>query len=42
MKNLSQQYTALYTTYSYVLHGEIQAIAANECLIVTTWGIGVF
>ena len=25
----SQQYTALYTTYSHVLDGEIKAIAAN-------------
>ena len=31
-------YTALYTTYSHVLDGEIKAIAANWCLIVRTWG----
>ena len=34
----SQQDTALYTTYSHVLDGEIKAIAANWCLIVRTWG----
>ena len=37
-KQKSQQYTALYTTYSHVLDGEIKAIAANWCLIVRTWG----
>ena len=35
----SQQYIALYTTYSHVLDGEIKAIATNWCLIVSTWGI---
>ena len=30
----SQQYTALYTTYSHALGGKIKAIAANWCLIV--------
>ena len=34
----SQQYTAVYTTYSHVLDGKIKAIAANWCLIVRTWG----
>ena len=39
-KQASQQYTALvYTTYSHVLDGEINAIAANWCFIVRTWGI---
>ena len=33
----SQQYTALFTTYSHVLDGEIRAIAAYWCLIVRTW-----
>ena len=33
----SQQYTALYTTFSHVLDGEIRAIAANWCLVVRTW-----
>ena len=34
----SQQYTALYITYSHVLDHQIKAIAANWCLIVRTWG----
>ena len=34
----TQRYTALYTTYSHVLDGEIRAIAANVCLIVRTRG----
>ena len=35
----SQQYTALYTSYSHVLDDEIKAIAANRPLIgVRTWG----
>ena len=34
----SQQYTALYTTFSYALDGEIRVIAAKWCLVVRTWG----
>ena len=34
----SQQYTALYTTFSHALDGEIRTIAANWCLVVRTWG----
>ena len=34
----SWQYTALYTSYSYVLDGEIKAITANLCLMVRTCG----
>ena len=36
-KKTSQQYTALYTTYSHVLDEQIKANAANWCLIVRTW-----
>ena len=32
----SQQYTALYTTYSHVLDGKIKIITTNWCLIVRT------
>ena len=34
----SQQYTALYTTFSHALDDEIRVIAANWCLVVRTWG----
>ena len=38
VKKTSQHYTALYTTFSHALDGEIRAIAANWCLVVRTWG----
>ena len=38
MNKTSQQYTALFTTYSHILDGKIKAIAANWCLLVRTWG----